>query len=294
MAKIHYDKDEMKLESIASRVWRAVTGFFERIIIVLLAGTVILLWILQTIPQQIIPFETALGASMALVVIMLWLIASRIGEPKPEPKPKITFDPGSGKANNEIVNFIKSEGAQEPASPQVAKLTEYSSYTVEPILRELVRYGWRINLLIFNPLSEEVLSKFQKDQRICFMIKRLRGAGFLGAYERAKIRCYEGQASIRGRKLANKLIQIGWYTYEQREEAKKDMGDNQIWGHDNPLMSAPVASAEGRSLEPMFDRVWQDFWDNRSLAIKEVCGSCSKKAECLGDGADDWLDRVSP
>lgn len=276
----------------ALKIWGNVTRFIERFSIIVIVVAIVILWLLQAF-VTLMPFEKVVGVFFALVVMALWVVARRMREP--ELKLKWRFDPDQDKANAEIVNFIKSEGPQAPADHQVARLIEYSSYTVEPIIRELVLQGWKINLLLFDPLSRKLISEFQKNQRICFMIKRHK-MDILAGYERAEIRFYEEQPSIRGRKLGNKLIQTGYYTYEQRPEAIEGMGVNQIWGHDNPLMTASLASDEGRMLEVMFDRVWKDFWDSgRSKTIRDVCGNCNTPGidACLGGGADEWFKVVS-
>lgn len=83
-----------------------------------------------------------------------------------------------------------------------------------------------------------------------------------------EVRCYKQTASLRGRKIGNSLISISWFTYgTQRiertnipEMLKQARRPYDLEGHTNVLINASLSSTEGRILEGMFDRVFDDLW----------------------------------
>lgn len=267
------------------------TKRFQRRLIVCLTFIALGLWIASPFTGML-PWELALGVSLSLLLVIMVLVLDHLVNLREFRVAR--FYHNQEAANREIVELIKEE------KPSKAKLIEYSSRTVEDILKELRRAGASIELLLCDPRHTITCLNpcwgerdFQREERVCQAIKHLRYFTFYD-YDKVNIKCYQAPGSLRGRKFDEKFIQVGWYTYDTRKDAAA-FGWPQIWGDVNPVVTAPVASPEGRCLTNMFDEVFKNLW-RESVTLKEACNNCpwSNPQSCFGVQADDWLKRVSP
>jgi hypothetical protein len=110
-----------------------------------------------------------------------------------------------------------------------ADLLEYSGATVDNLIIELRRQDAKIRLLIKHP---DGLGPHQR-RRILQQLHGLLYTRFRD-YQKAEIRCYRAQASLRGRRLAPIAINVGWYTPDIS-------GRFEILGDTNPLITAPLS-----------------------------------------------------
>lgn len=275
-------------------------GWFTLVVAVIAIG----LWISMAFLPKEIPFEWAVGVSLACLVVILGMVLDHlIALRKP---PVITkFHSSQSSAESDTLELITKEKVQ---------LIEYSSRTVRRILERLKDVGAEIELLICNPnctitnkkersfhllqpgnenFQKDERKDFQKTQRICPAIRNLYRF-ILEDYDKVKIKCYKVPGSIRGRNFGDRRVQLGWYTYHMRRDPIK-FGLPQIWGDTNPVITAPVSSPEGQVLKSMFNEVFQKMWQ-KSDPLIDVCGKCSKKAGCFGsdEAAMEWLQLVSP
>lgn len=157
------------------------------------------------------------------------------------------------------------------------KMIEFSSATVcEDIIGKMVRKGCKIHLLICHP--NKIHNVYQLD-RIRATINNLEG---LLAETKDKnnleIRCYKNPASIRGRLFGDKTICVGWYTYgikvitgyknlDPAVLSKRLPYD--IFGDKNNLIMADPKTKEGKMLEAMFSRTFDDLWEN-SIPLQSI------------------------
>ena len=135
--------------------------------------------------------------------------------------------------------------------PRRADLIEFTTDTIHEIVDDLVAKKYTIRLLVKHP---EGLTKFQKvrlksrlddlDRRTLDKHPDMRS--------KVQIRCYRQPASLRGRKLDDKVINVGWYTPK--------VGEVQVNGDGNPLVTASFDTPEGRHLGAMFDEAFKDLW----------------------------------
>jgi len=261
-----------KIKRLYRRHYRKFTGF--------LLGLILLVWLLGPALVEYLSLEVSIGVSLAVIIVMLGLVTDYMADiVKPS---HVQVSSVQSEITSNLMNFIKTE------KPRTASILMYSSSVFREIVQALidVEVQSELFLLLQSPKKQEVFIKYQKG-RICGGIEVL--AEMLRGYNKAKIRVYKEPASLRGIKLGNKLISIGWYTYDCRD---KTLGDKQIWGHKNAMVTAPLGTVEGRVLRKNFDEVFKNLWNNSS-SLMEICGSCSKKKSCLGTDPDEWLDLVS-
>jgi len=138
--------------------------------------------------------------------------------------------------------------------PRRADLIEFTTDTIHEIVDDLVAKKYTIRLLVKHP---EGLTKFQKvrlksrlddlDRRTLDKHPDMRS--------KVQIRCYRQPASLRGRKLDDKVINVGWYTPK--------VGEVQVNGDGNPLVTASLDTPEGGHLGAMFDEAFKDLWEDR-------------------------------
>ncbi|MGD0780290.1 MAG: hypothetical protein ABR954_05880 [Dehalococcoidales bacterium] len=266
-------------------MWNKVRHFFERYrrwSMSILFIIIVALWLSRPFQEQL-PFEAVIGITTSTILLFMFLVLDYlIALTKPN---GLQIYPDDYHATNRLVDFVINEGTQK------AKMIEYSGATVAETLIRVLRNSPNtneINLLICHP--EKAISPYEQNQRICYQIKRL--PDIVGKYDRLKVKCYKEFASIRGRKFDNRLIAIGWYTYDTKEERVKSLGDEQIWGAENPVMITDLRG-EGKHIGEMFDRVYESLW-NRAIPLREVCNSCKGRDLCIGRPSDEWLTIVSP
>lgn len=191
-----------------------------------------------------------------------------------------------------VIEFIRKE------NPQIVKMLEHSATygrhyidaikTLNPKIKE-------IRLLIHNPLEQSDKQRVG----ICQQIRTLKLVDFKS--EVLKIRCYNQQASLRGRKFDNELLLLGWFTFHY-DPSYPEYGKNQIWGHNNPLVMTSL-NGQGKYLGEMFDRVFDSLWnDAENPSLMTVCTQQCKLYQVGGHSAEssvkcaiseDWLRKVS-
>jgi len=139
----------------------------------------------------------------------------------------------------------------------VAYLIEYSTATIRPLLEKLREKNFSINLLLFDP--EFAVSDEQRGS-IAHGLSTMR-QDFKG-YEKLTVKRYRTPASLRGRRIGDDLINVGWYTYDLRDE------EVCVRGHNNTMLLADAQTAQGRKLRAMFDRTFDALWrDAEPVAI---------------------------
>ena len=236
--------------------------------------------------HKLLPFEALMGITTSAILLFMFIVLDYlISLAKPEGLVEIYSDEHD--VTDRLLHFIREERARH------VKMIEYSSKSVEPLIGQFMKPGGRtqIELLITHP--KHALTKFQRSERVCAQIKTLAHVVASSEQERQrlKIKCYTQRASIRGRQFDERLIAVGWYTYDVKKGEEVAIGQEQIWGDKNAIVVADLRRRRERPLAEMFNRVFRSLWDDGTPIIK-VCNECSE--DCTGRPADDWLKDVSP
>lgn len=138
-----------------------------------------------------------------------------------------------------------------------AILIQYTSRKASPLIWTLLNKGARVVVYVKNPDSE-VINEAQKE-RIIREIQELpiEVRGTPGTLEVHK---YDAPASVRGVMIDNRVMAIGWYSYEYVSKSNRNPNYPQgnpndkfgIWGHDVPGMLLYKGTREFENLKELF------------------------------------------
>ena len=232
-------------------------------------------------------FETATTINIAFVVLVLALFENELWEIRTRLAKPVEFFFGNQYAtNSRIIDFIKDE------HPKEAKLIEYSSGKVENVIDSLIREQCKVYLLLHSPTDGSI--NIRQEERICNQIVTHMYSDFMGGdigYRNIRIRCYKSPGSIRGRNIDNKLINLGWYTYN-----KKTPGvPFDIWGHTNPHLTIKEDCIDFPEVKDWFNKIFSELWGD-SQGLDTICEHCSKSHQfslCKTSQFHDWIELVS-
>jgi hypothetical protein len=210
----------------------------------ILLATVIILWILSQFSEALKRWVLEEGLLNVIMIALLVEVISYIVEIKQKSSRgssrifKDQFD-----AKQEFEQFIKEQ------KPKKVDLIELSSVKIDGLLERLDA-NCDIRLLV--QLPQKAVSDSETD-RIASQLRRLPDKTFK-AHNKVNIKCYSVPASIRGRNLDEKLLNIGWYTYSYNQEID-------ITGHTNPMINVYTDTTEGRILNKFFTEVFNQLWE---------------------------------
>ncbi len=150
------------------------------------------------------------------------------------------------------------------------RMMEYSGFNIIPFVEKIfnkTKYDVIIQILLANPSK---LSNYQKDKI------KLTSTKFNTSYNREnfhiEIRYYNEKIgnipSLRGRCIDDKILSMGWYTYETLNENDTDKPSKQVHGVENPMFAHNVTSEDDFLLRT-FNRVFSNLW-NRGIKIDEM------------------------
>ncbi len=148
--------------------------------------------------------------------------------------------------------LLIKEAAERP--PRDADLIEFSGDSVRALLTELAAAGTRVRLLLKHPDS---VGKAQRT-KIVATYWYLKDYVFHGDQDAFQVRFYRVPATLRGRRLDTRLINIGWYTPDIATGGQ--ISDWEIIGHLNPTITSDPQTSEGYSLNLMFSRTFDSLW----------------------------------
>jgi hypothetical protein len=130
-----------------------------------------------------------------------------------------------------LISMISRYGAHE------AVFIQYSCQTSMPVLRKLLRVGAEVTLFIqHEDTAAKIGSQFQAD-RIIRTTRTLRTdlGNSLPEPDKLNIYKYRPPCSMSAIKIDNRILYMGWYTYELKEPAGQDDYPNdtiEFSGHD--------------------------------------------------------------
>jgi hypothetical protein len=209
-----------------------------------LIATVIILWILSQFSDALKRWVLEEGLLNVIMIALLVEVISYIVEIKQKSSRgssrifKNQFD-----ARQEFEQFIREQ------KPKKADLIELSSVKIDGLLERLDA-NCDIRLLIQHP--QKAVSKLES-KRIVDQLCRLQ-TNTLKDHNKVNIKCYCVPASIRGRNIDEKLLNIGWYTYSGNKEIK-------VTGHANPMINVYTDTREGRILKEFFTKAFDQLWE---------------------------------
>lgn len=148
--------------------------------------------------------------------------------------------------------LLSKEVADHP--PGAADMIEFSGDTVRSLLEQLAQAGTRVRLLLKHPDS---VGNEQRD-KIISTYRYLKEHLFMVRPDSFQVRFYRLPASVRGRRLDMRLINVGWYTPDVSTEGQ--ISDWEIVGHLNPTVTGDLQTTDGKALNQMFSRTFDGLW----------------------------------
>lgn len=185
-------------------------------------------------------------------------------EIKTQLEPNIVFvggpNPNNTDAPQRRVNEFLINHINEQQSSKIDML-EYSSQTVTQVIREAAELGMEIRLLVKSPRTA------LPDRQLGYIVYNGIDDIYMRIhnYEDLSIRMYREPASLRGRKIDDELINLGWYTYDRRENR-----DSQIWGSQNSMVIVQRDEPEEyAALDDLFQAVFENMWKSSYSLLDE-------------------------
>lgn len=209
-------------------------------------------WVRNALVSSGLLLVLILGFVMEMSVALSRLISVR-------PRVDIARD------ENENIDLLKTYLSKRPV--EKADMLEYSAVAARPLIDELVRKGATLRILIKHPATVGP----EQEKKILASIGSLERFVLQHHGARVEIRCYKAPASLRGRKIDDLLLDVGWYTPDLSPQGVVDKLE--IIGHLNPVVMCSAATEEGLHLREMFDRVFEPLWESaKNDDVRSVTG----------------------
>lgn len=130
------------------------------------------------------------------------------------------------------------------------QLIEYAGATILPLIREIQRHNVPLRMLVQHPEKIEGIQK----QRMIATLDTIFTSIFEDDQKNIEIRCYRLPFTIRGRRMGNKLLEIGWLTYDIKRQT--------AYGHQNPCVIVDLSTRKNENFRLFFERTFNDLWEN--------------------------------
>ena len=195
-------------------------------------------------------------AELALLAILLELMLRSLAEQHSEV--------GAFANDNDAMPYLSRY--VEEQRPQTVDLIEYSAFGAMPLLAKLadIESTRNIRLLVGHPAA--AISDYQRDYRLA---EALRALAYRVPIDKAvkiglQVKCYREHPSIRGRLINEKLLIMGWYSFDDRGLA--DPGGQPMAGGSNALVSSEIDHEVGRHLYQTYKRTFENLRRDASNA----------------------------
>lgn len=142
--------------------------------------------------------------------------------------------------------------------PSAADLLEFSGDNIRALLRQLAEAGTEVRLLLKHPDS---VGRAQRE-KIISTYWYLKEHVFNAAPDSFQVRFYRTPATVRGRRLDTRLLNVGWYTPDISADGR--ISDWEIVGHLNPTVTGDLRTSAGQALNDMFSRTFNGLWGSAS------------------------------
>lgn len=151
--------------------------------------------------------------------------------------------------------------AADSATGNSADLLEYAGVSTTPLFRRLRRQQVRMRILIRHP---DECGRYQR-RRTRTNLEALLGSVLDGYEDHVEVRCYRAAFTLRGRRIGDRFLEVGWLTHDFRRDT--------AFGQVNPSIAVDQLTADGAILKRLFDRTFQDLWDHDdTVSARTVIG----------------------
>jgi hypothetical protein len=236
----------------------------ERLAIIgaILIALVILLYIISQFVPDISNWIITRGFFSVVLIVLIIDLLYKVVDLKGSP-PSLEAYEDQAQALARIQEIIEKE------RPGKADLLEYSTSTTRVLLEGLRKANVTIRLLICHP--DKAVSAHERNT-IKIGIGNLRKD--FKNYENITVKQYRTPASLRGRSIGGKWINVGWYLYSTTD------GKVNIKGHDVTMILSDASTSQGQKLKEMFSRTFDALWNDPTteelVLTSEVQGSAGR------------------
>lgn len=227
-------------------------------------AVVIILWILSQFNQFVQNWLLQQGLLNIIVIALLVEAITYLVEIKR----KSSLRGSSRIFRNQIDSRQELDQFIREQKPKKAYLLELSTGSIEDLIALLKDVNCDMRLLVQHP---QKAVNDSEAARIANQLSRLQDKIFKD-YKNIHIKCYTAPASLRGRNLDEKLLNIGWYTYTYSDNQKID-----ITGDTNPMINLYTDTEEGKILKEFFTRVFNQLWEY-AVPLEDVLKAMEVKA----------------
>jgi hypothetical protein len=153
--------------------------------------------------------------------------------------------------------YVEENGAKR------ATLIQYSGRRATPLLWTLLQKGANVVMYVQNP--KVAISQRQK-HRIKSTIKEMPDEIRLNDEARLRIFLYDAPSSFRGVSIDNKILAIGGYLYEHRNDELFPNDKVAISGHDAP----GLLLREGSQWHEIYNKMFNDMATNYKRYLRSI------------------------
>lgn len=162
--------------------------------------------------------------------------------------------------------------------PNIVKMIEYSSGTVNQVVNKALNSGAHVKLLLKSPKTMNLDEDDWREEYVRLRNSLTRYCDNFSNSDNLHIRFYEENATLRGRKIGNDVINVGWYTFDDRSG-----GITSVWGPQNPTIFLYDEDHENYSpINEFFEQVFEDLWES-GTTVKTYCCQEQDYSDELGD-----------
>ncbi len=249
-------------------IFSRIDRWFEQrlaIIGTILIALVILLYVISQFVPDISQWIITRGFFNVILIVLIIDLLYKVIELKGAP-PSLEAYEDQAQALPLIQEFVEKE------RPQASDLLEYSTSSTRTLLQGLRKANVTIRLLICHP--DKAVSTHERNA-IELGIENLRKD--FKHYGNITVKQYLTPASLRGRNIGGKWINVGWYLYSNTE------GEVNIRGHDVTMILCDVNTPQGQKLKEMFSRAFDALWNDPTteelVLTSEVQGSADRASD---------------
>ena len=255
-------------------IFSKIDGWVERRLAVIgtaLIALVIVLYVISQFVPDINQWIVTRGFFSVILIVLIIDLLHKVTELKGSP-PSLEVYEGQAQAMPHIQEFVEKEHLE------TCDMLEYSTASSRAFLQELQKANARIRLLICHP--DNAISAHER-RTIELGIENLR-KDFKG-YRNITVKQYRTPASLRGRNIGGKWINVGWYLYSNFE------GEVDIRGHDVATILSDVNTPQGEKLKEMFSRAFDALWQDSTTEDLVIAPEVQVSTERVSD-----LPRLRP
>jgi hypothetical protein len=153
--------------------------------------------------------------------------------------------------NNANVDYLCDYIAKNKISE--ARLIQYSGDMVRRVVEKLLEKGARVELLLQHPSKAPNQYQIEKMASFHHRVKH-----DFRNNQNLVIRYYKEPASLKGIKLDNSFLSMGWYTY--RNKSRSEIAP-WLYGHNNATITVQIGNSDVHDLVATFDETFQSLWE---------------------------------